>query len=207
LRQSQSKGQLKGYSDEELDVLVCILLAARNYISYHFIYRDGTYDSLPSWVIPAYMKFVTGGVTFGQNNASRRQYSHAVNGRNGTSASPRMETVSADSSTAVINARISEAHLDSKGTVRRSILLDLLETAAASVAANGTKRAPKLLNLSVGFLTPTRAKVLVASAHCERPTKGVAHVSVRIAESRQDGSAVATAQLLFATETPSIQSD
>lgn len=200
LRRSKQEGELGGYSEEELDVIVCILLAARNYISYHYIYRDGSNDPLPAWVLKTYLKFITGGFTFGEVNArSRRQRLPASNAGSRISAPPpRMELVSADDSSATLKARISEAHRDLSGAVRRGIVLELIETAAMAVASGGGKRFPKLLNLTVGLLATTRAKTLVAAARCDQRADGVAHVSVRVTEDRRDGSVMATAQLLFA---------
>jgi hypothetical protein len=81
--------------------------------------------------------------------------------------------------------------------VRRGIVLELIETAAAAVASRGGKRFQKLLNLTVGLLATTRAQTLVAAARCDQRADGVAHVSVRVTEDRRDGSVMATAQLLF----------
>ena len=199
LRRSKQEGELGGYSEEELDVIVCILLAARNYISYHYIYRDGSNDPLPAWALKTYLKFITGGFTFGEVNArSRRQRLPASNAGSRISAPPRMESVSADNSSATLKAQISEAHRDLSGAVRRGIVLELIETAAMAVASGGGKRFPKLLNLTVGLLATTRAKTLVAAARCDQRADGVAHVSVRVTEDRRDGSVMATAQLLFA---------
>ncbi len=198
LRRRKQEGELGSYSEEELDVIVCILLAARNYISYHFIYREGSNDPLPAWIVKTYLKFITGGFTFGDvNDRSRRQRLRASNAGS-IAAPPRIESISADDSSALLKAWISEAHRDLSGAVRRGIVLELIETAAAASAGRGGKRFPKLLNLTVGLLATTRAKTLVASACCDQRAEGVAHVSVRVTENRRDGSVMATAQLLFA---------
>jgi hypothetical protein len=103
LRRSKQEGELGGYSEEELDVFVCILLAARNYISYHYIYREGSNDPLPAWVLKTYLKFITGGFTFGDaNSRSRRQRLLASNAESRSAAPPRMETISADDSSAIL---------------------------------------------------------------------------------------------------------
>ncbi len=199
LRRNKQAGELGGYSEEELDVIACILLAARNYISYHFIYRQGANDPLPAWVLKTYLKFITGGFTFGDvNGRSRRQRLPASNAGSGISAPPQMELVNADDTSAILKVRISEAHRDLSGAVRRGIVLEFIETAAAAVASHGGKRVPKLLNLTVGLLAATRAKTLVASARCDQRADSVAHVTVRVTENRRDGSVAATAQLLFA---------
>jgi AcrR family transcriptional regulator len=202
LRRSQQKGELKGFSDKELEVLVCILLSARNYISYHFIYRDHTNDHLPPWVVQAYMKFIIGGVNFGLSNPqlSRRQRSHALHGgKVETLAPPKIETVRANASAALLKMRLSDAYLGSNGAIKHPILFELMEAAAAPVAGTGAMRAPKLINLTVSLLVPTRASLLVASSHCDSRGDGVALVSVQIAEGERGGKAVATGQLLFAS--------
>ena len=118
LRRSQKKGALKGFSEKELEVIVCILLSARNYISYHFIYRDRANDQLPPWVVQTYMKFIIGGVNFGMSNAqlSPRQRSRALHGEKADATAPvKIETVRADASTAVLKMRISDVQLASNG--------------------------------------------------------------------------------------------
>jgi AcrR family transcriptional regulator len=202
LRRSQKKGALKGFSEKELEVIVCILLSARNYISYHFIYRDRANDHLPSWVVQTYMKFIIGGVNFGMSNPqlSPRQRSRALHAEKADAAAPaKIETVRADASTAELKMRISDVHLASNGAIKHPLLLELMEAAAAPVAGMGAMRAPKLINLTVSLLLPTRAKLLVASSHCDRRGDGVALVSVRIAEGGRGGKTVATGQLVFAS--------
>jgi len=202
LRRSQKKGEFKGFSEKELEVIVCILLSARNYISYHFIYRDHTNDQLPPWVVQSYMKFIIGGINFGLSNPqlSPRQRSHALNGEEAEAIAPaKIETVRANASTALLKMRISDVHLASNGAIKHPILFELMEAAAAPVAGTGAMRAPKLINLTVSLLVPTRAKLLVASSRCDRRGDGVALVSVQIAEGGRGGKTVATGQLLFAS--------
>ena len=199
LRKSQQKGALQGYSQQELDVLVCILLAARNYIAYHFIYRDRTYSPLPPSVVQTYMKFITGGVNFGSDSATgpRHKRGNATNGAADTIAPPRIETVKSGPSAAVLKMSLSESQLGSGGAVQNPTLYELIEAAAASVAGHGAMRPPKLLNMSVDLLAPARAGLLFGSAQCERRGDGVAHISVQITEGRRDGRALATGRLLF----------
>lgn len=197
LRKSQQKGALQGYSQQELDVLVCILLAARNYIAYHFIYRDRTHGPLPPSVVQTYMKFIAGGVGYGTDGTAAPRQKRA-NGAANAITPPRIDTVKSGPSAAVLKMTLSNSQLGSGGAVANPTLYELIETAAAAVAGHGAMRPPKLLNMSVDLLAPAHAGILFASAQCERRGDGIAHISVQIAEERRDGKAIATGRLLFA---------
>lgn len=196
LRRSKQKGELGGFSDDELNVIICSLLATRNYLAYHYIYREGASGDLPAAVIDAYMKFITGGVRYAERRgrADRRRRAAA----NGPWA-PKFEIVSATARAAVVNARLSDTHRDLSGAAQRGVVFQLIEAAGAAVASRGSARPMRLVNIAVGALATSRAKTLVASAHCDQRTGGIAQVSVRITEDNSEGVIVATGQLLFAS--------
>ncbi len=62
LGRAATGGEIQGYAPRELEVVVYILLAARNYLSERYSYRDGKVRPLPDWVADAYLKFVSGGL-------------------------------------------------------------------------------------------------------------------------------------------------
>jgi len=59
---SKLEGEFPNYSEEELEVVVFILLAARSYLALRYV--DGTQqkNTLPEWVAKTYMKFVRYGL-------------------------------------------------------------------------------------------------------------------------------------------------
>src|SRR5450759_2807099 len=65
LRRSQEQGGLPGYSADDLEVIVCILLGARNYLSDHYMVRTRHVGPAPDWMVRAYMKFVADGLLYG----------------------------------------------------------------------------------------------------------------------------------------------
>lgn len=199
LRRSQEQGGLPGYNADELEVIVCILLGARNYLAYHFMVRTGHVGPVPDWIARAYMKFVAGGVLYGGvSGPTYRPKRAATNDAAGVVGAEGSRVVAADADSAVLELRIQDAHRDPTGAVRRAVLLDLAAS-AAEVAAGG-ERAPAsvLLNLAVSVLAPTRAGRLVASARCERRRVEAVHVAVTVNEDRRGGTATMTAQATFA---------
>ena len=50
-----------GLSDEEIEVVACMLLGARHYLCMRYTRRNGRPTPLPKSVIDAYMKVVTAG--------------------------------------------------------------------------------------------------------------------------------------------------
>jgi hypothetical protein len=91
LSRSHAKGELPGFEQRELEVIIFTMLAARNYLSYRYLFRDGRTRRLPAWVDRAYMKLMTGGMMYGgttdrprrtrrspnpPDHATRRQWHH-----------------------------------------------------------------------------------------------------------------------------------
>lgn len=195
LRRSKAEGRLAGYREEELDVIVCILLAARNYLAYHYIYRDGTHGRLPPMVIDAYMKFVAGGVGYGAGNG-RGQVPRL---RSPASRAPGLsiDVVNADRAAAMLTAQITDAQRDPSGAVRRAVVFELIEAAGAAVAGREAARGLRLVNMSLGGAAPTTAATLVAQARCEQQEPGVVQVNVRVTADAADGPLAAAATLVF----------
>ncbi len=62
IRRGWERGELPGYDERELEVVVYILMSARNYLTMRYG-RDGKRGTrVPDWVIEGYMKFVRGGL-------------------------------------------------------------------------------------------------------------------------------------------------
>jgi AcrR family transcriptional regulator len=59
---SKLEGEFPNYSEEELEVVVFILLAARSYLALRYLGRSGQQKALPEWVARTYMKFVRYGL-------------------------------------------------------------------------------------------------------------------------------------------------
>lgn len=55
-------GEFPAYTEEELEVIVFVLMAARSYLAPRYIYRKVQNDDLPDWVANTYMKFVRYGL-------------------------------------------------------------------------------------------------------------------------------------------------
>lgn len=55
-------GEFPEYREEELEVIVFILMAARSYLALRYIYGNEQNDDLPDWVAETYMKFVRYGL-------------------------------------------------------------------------------------------------------------------------------------------------
>lgn len=203
LRRGRRRGELAGYGDAELDVIVCILLAARNYIAYRFIYRDGATGRLPDWAATAYMKFVAGGSGFADaKGRARRRPVDAAREAETPAAAVISETREGDPSAARLVLDVSAAQRDAGGVARHAVLLELIEAAASAVAGRGVERSPILIDLSLGFLAPARARRLVAAARCERRDANAIRVAVEVREDGDAGPAVMTGLALFVPQGP-----
>ncbi len=198
LRRSQEQGGLPGYNADELDVIVCILLGARNYLSYHYMVSADHVGPAPDWIARAYMKFVTGGLFYGGTSGptyrARRRIATESDSTGGRSA---RRIVAVGDSRAVQELRIQDSDRDSNGALRSGVLLDLASSTAELAAGRERSPAPKLLNLALSVLASTRSRRLVAKAHCERRSGSVMHVGFTIHEDRGDRAAIVTGQATF----------
>jgi len=199
MRRNQEQGGLPGYDARELEVIVCILLGARNYLAYHYMMRPDHVGPVPDWIVRAYMKFVAGGVMYGGTSGPtyRPKRAAASEGTDAASAEGS-RVVSVGDDGAVLELRIQDVHRDPSGAVRRAVLLDLAASAAERAAAGEHKPAPVLLNFAVSMLASTHAGRLIASARIERRRAEAAYVAVTLHEDRRGGAAVLTAQATFA---------
>jgi len=61
-QRSKLEGEFPNYSEEELEVVVFILLAARSYLALRYVNGARQKSALPEWVAKTYMKFVRHGL-------------------------------------------------------------------------------------------------------------------------------------------------
>jgi AcrR family transcriptional regulator len=62
LQRLKRAGEFPAYTEEELEVIVYMLLAARSYLALRYIYGKEQNDDLPDWVTATYMKFIRHGL-------------------------------------------------------------------------------------------------------------------------------------------------
>lgn len=63
MKRAVERGQIKTFSVEELEVIVYVLFAARDYIYLKFMRGQRKPQPLPEWVIETYMRFVRHGLS------------------------------------------------------------------------------------------------------------------------------------------------
>ena len=66
LGRSWKQGELPDFEQQELEVLVYILFAARSYLYLRYSKSEDGPQPIPEWVVQAFMKFVRGGVLQGR---------------------------------------------------------------------------------------------------------------------------------------------
>jgi AcrR family transcriptional regulator len=83
---SKLEGEFPNYSEEELEVVVFILLAARSYLALRYVGGTDQRSTLPEWVAKTYMKFVRFGLqgvpSPSQASASTNKLNTRKKGRN-----------------------------------------------------------------------------------------------------------------------------
>jgi len=209
LRRSHEKGALLGYNAEDLEVVVCILLGARNYLSYHYMIRPGHVGPAPDWLVRAYMKFVAGGLLYGGTSGPtyRPKRLSAVAGKDVAGNADR-RIIAVDNSSAELELRVSDSDRDPTGAVRYGALLDLAACAAERAVGSEHAPGPTLVNLSVSVLIPPRARRLVAVARRQEHGPVAIHVGFTIHAERSGGAVVMTGQATFVpTRRTTIKSD
>jgi AcrR family transcriptional regulator len=199
LRRSRGKGELPGFEERELEVIVYTLLAARNYIAYRYVSGDRV-RSLPAWVTEAYIKLATGGMRYG-GTARRTGRRHAKTAAPAPTASgPDVRVTARDEGYAEITLSVHGEDLDAAGLVATPVLMQALET-VTRLAATGSDAAPapRLETISFGFVAPTSTRQLRATARVEGGARARL-VSARISDASGTGAAIATAQAVYHVE-------
>ena len=199
LRRSHGKGELPGFEDRELEVVVFSLLAARNYIAYRYVSGDRV-RALPAWVVDAYVKLVTGGMRYGgtARRAGRRQAKASEQAQRGHGLDVRVTTQ--EEGFAEISFTVHEEDLDAAGLVASSVLMQALEIVTRlSVTTATASQSPRLETISFGFVAPTASRQLRATARVEGGARSRL-VSGRITDGAGTGATIATAQSVYVLE-------
>lgn len=71
---AHAQGELPGYEKREFEVIAFMLMAARSYLAWRFVYGAEQRTDIPDWVVEAYIKFVRDGLSsVGQTGAMPRE--------------------------------------------------------------------------------------------------------------------------------------
>lgn len=62
LKHSHENGELPDFEVRELEVVAFVLMAARSYLAWRYVYGADQQGTIPKWVTAAYMKFVRHGL-------------------------------------------------------------------------------------------------------------------------------------------------
>jgi AcrR family transcriptional regulator len=207
LSRSHAKGELPGFEPRELEVIIYIMLAARNYLSYRYLFRDGRTRRLPAWVDRAYMKLMTGGMSYGgtTDRPRRTRRSTQTADRTIVSDAAHFRAAPADPGDTRIELDVTAACLGADAMIRRGILLKLIEAAATAAASHLSDTPPRLLSLSTNFPKPAGDGDLAAVARAHGSGNSV-HVSVDV-HAIGGAHAVATAQAVFEVERRSVDAN
>lgn len=202
LTRSHAKGELPGFERRELEVIVYTLLAARNYISYRYLFRDGRSRRVPTWVDGAYMKLVSGGMmhggTSGRTHRPRRSQPSAPGER--LSDTSRFRLAHVDDGNTRVELDLTEGCRDANGRIRRAVILELIEACAHAAATNLTDEPLELQSLSTVFPCAAEGDGLTAVAST-RASGNAMHVNIEIHELAANARLVATAQAVYSIET------
>lgn len=199
LARSHAKGELPGFEPRELEVIVYAMLAARNYLSYRFVVSAGRARRLPAWVDRAYMKLMAGGMLYGGTagpNRRRRRGNSADVAAASHRHSPETRIEFGIPGEAILTTKLGESDHDEAGSVRRGVLLELIERAASTAAGAVADGPLRLQSLSTGFPAPAASTTLVALAEASVAI-GVVHVSITIREMTRAGRAISIAQAVY----------
>lgn len=196
MARGREKGEMEAFERRELEVVVYTLLAARNYLSYRFLYRDGLTGPPSEWVTRAYMKFITGGlVQGGANDRKHRQRRGADRKPADQASGSRYRHVAEGSGRTIVELDIDEPTTDA-GSAGHAVFFELFD-AAGLRAASALTSSPALLSLNADILGPATAIRLVAVAE-STVRGGYAYVAIKINELTERGTTVATARAIYA---------
>jgi AcrR family transcriptional regulator len=201
LSRSHAKGELPGFERRELEVVIYTMLAARNYLSYRFLYRDGRARRLPAWIDRAYMKLMTGGMMYGGAAGRPRRARRSAQAADSSviSDAARFRQAPAHPGQSRIELEVTDACLGADGAVRRGIVLKLIEAAATAAAAEISDASACLLSLSTAFPNPAGDEDLAAVARAHSSGSAV-HVSVDVHAISGAPRTIATAQAVYEAE-------
>jgi AcrR family transcriptional regulator/acyl-coenzyme A thioesterase PaaI-like protein len=201
LTRSHAKGELPGFDRRELEVLVYSLLAARNYLSYRYLFRDGRSRRLPPWVDGAYMKLVTGGMMHGGTTGRTHRPRRSQPASPGAPLSdiPRFRLAPSKPGETHVEFDLTDECRDPSGQVRRAIILELIEASATMAASEMSEYPLELQSLATAFPCPAEGDGLSAVAS-PRTSGNTIHVGIEIHELTGNARLVATAQAVYSID-------
>ena len=62
-RRASQGGELRGFAERELEVVAFVLMAARSYLAWRYVYGEEQHDDIPDWVVTAYRRLISHGLT------------------------------------------------------------------------------------------------------------------------------------------------
>ena len=65
-RRASQNNELIGFKERELEVVAFVLMAARSYLAWRYVYGEETHDDIPDWVVRAYRKLIEKGLSGSQ---------------------------------------------------------------------------------------------------------------------------------------------
>jgi AcrR family transcriptional regulator len=201
LSRSHAKNELPGFERRELEVIIYAMLAARNYLSYRYLFRDGRARRLPAWVDRAYMKLMTGGMLYGGTADRPRRGRRSAKAEDDAIVgdAAHFRPAPASPGEARIELEVTDACLGADGAIRRGILLKLIEAAATAAATEISEAQPRLLSLSTAFPNPAGDEDLTAIARAQGSGSAI-HVNVEVHAANGAPRAMATAQAVYEAE-------
>jgi AcrR family transcriptional regulator len=193
MRRSRKQSELPGFEERELEIIVYTLLAARNYLAYRYVHRDGFAGPPPEWVTRAYMKLITGGMLYGGANG-RTYRPRRVAKRETAIESASHRFLNGSAGRAVVELDVAE-RCRGDDQLGRGALLDLLDAAGHRAAASvGTS--PRLLSLNADFLGSAAPPRVLAIADAQSRDELV-YVGLEIRQSDEKGEIIAAGQAIY----------
>ncbi len=201
LRSSAAKGELAGFEDRELEVVVYILLAARNYLAFRYMRSAAAPAPLPDWIVRAYMKLLDHGIRADQRSRGAARSRGQVPAAS-VAASPAQRLIARSANGAAVEMKVVASDRDSDGCVVRSALLELLEAAGRQIAQGAAAThagsvMPELLSFSANFPRRSPAARLIGSGSAEITGSHVVATLAIHEAGRRDQAPVATAHALY----------
>ncbi|MGE0803890.1 MAG: TetR family transcriptional regulator, partial [Lautropia sp.] len=208
LNRSRSKGEIPGFEPRELEVVVYSLLAARNYLSYRYMFRDGVLGQLPEWVVKAYLKLVSGGMLYGGTSVRTYRPRRSATEEKPSRGEFDYHFARVSNGKAIATLEAGDEHRDANGIVRRSVLMGFLDATGLRAASTVMKPEPRLVSMTSSFLAAASGDRFISTAEIEHVASPL-HVRVRIEEQRdgvRGGRPIVTALAVFAASDPGEQS-
>lgn len=175
LEKAAQKGELRGFEPHELEVLVYILLSARNYLSYRFCFRSAKPARLPGWVVDVYMKFVTGGFHGGGLSPPRLRTAQARRSRN---SSPEHVVLDQSQNSARLTTQLGQRNIEP--TAWRAAIASLADAAVSTVVKGAGLDESTVAGISIDFQPVPPQSTLMAQAMLTVATGSTGYVSVSI---------------------------